>query len=76
MHRKLLTATIALLFAGNLLAEPNAPSTQPPIETFGPNPQLAKPVKQTLPTVHIALAKGWPRGGQRVHGPSPRPASL
>ncbi len=59
MHRKLLITSIALLCAGGLSAQPN---TQPPAQTIGPNPQLAKPNKQTIPTVHIAPAKGWPEG--------------
>ena len=76
VHRKLLTATIALHFAGNLLAQPNAPSTQPPVETIGPNPQLAKPVKRTIPTVHIAPAKGWPEGARPVAAPGLAVAAL
>ena len=65
MPRKLLITSIALLCSGSLLAQPktpSAPSTQPPAHTIGPNPQLAKPNKQTIPTVHIAPAKGWPEG--------------
>ena len=76
MHRKLLTATIALLFAGNLLAQPNAPSTHPPVETIGPNPQLAKPVMRTIPTVHIAPAKGWLEGARSVAKPDLAVAAL
>ncbi|MES2585251.1 MAG: sorbosone dehydrogenase family protein [Pseudomonadota bacterium] len=63
MHHKLLTTSIALLFAGGLAAQPN---TQPPAQTIGPNPQLAKPNKQTIPTVHIAPAKGWPAGTRPI----------
>jgi glucose/arabinose dehydrogenase len=63
MHRKLLIASIAQLFAGSLLAQL---STQPPAQTIGATPQLAKPNKQIIPTVHIAPAKGWPAGAQPV----------
>ena len=69
MHRKLLIASIALLCSGSLLAQAstaNALSTQPPAQTIGPNPQLAKPNKQTIPTVHIAPAKGWPDGARPI----------
>ena len=69
MHRKLLIASIALLCSGSLLAQAstaNARSTQPPAQTIGPNPQLAKPNKQTIPTVHIAPAKGWPDGTRPI----------
>ena len=62
MHRKLSITSIALLCSGSLFAQPNPPSTQPPAQTIGPNPQLAKPNKQIIPTVHIAPAKGWPDG--------------
>ena len=57
MRHKFLTLSIALLSFGCLMAQPN---TQPPAQTIGPNPQLAKPHKQIIPTVHIAPAKGWP----------------
>lgn len=66
MHRKLLTASIALLCSGSLLAQPTTANTQPPANTIGPNPQLAKPNKQIIPTVHIAPAKGWPEGVRPV----------
>ena len=59
MHRKLLIASIVLPCAGSLLAQP---STQPPAQTIGATPQLPKPNKQIIPTVHIAPAKGWPDG--------------
>ena len=59
MHHKLLIASIASLCAGSLLAQS---STQPPAQTIGPTPQLPKPNKQIIPTVHIAPARGWPDG--------------
>jgi glucose/arabinose dehydrogenase len=34
----------------------------PEEETFGPNPTLPEAKKETIPTVHIAEAKGWPAG--------------
>ncbi len=66
MHCKLLITSIALLCAGGLIAQPN---TQPPAHTIGPNPQLPKPNKQTIPTVHIAPAKGWLDGALPVAAP-------
>jgi hypothetical protein len=33
-------------------------------DTFGPQPKLAEPNKQLIPTVRIAPAKGWPAGGK------------
>ena len=63
MHRKLLIASIASLCAGSLPAQP---STQPPAQTIGPSPQLPKPNKQIIPTVHIAPAKGWPDGTRPI----------
>ena len=59
MQRQFLTASIALLVSGSLLAQTN---TQPPAETIGPSPVLAKPSQQFIPTLHIAPAKGWPEG--------------
>jgi glucose/arabinose dehydrogenase len=35
----------------------------------GPQPELPPPQQRLIPTVNIALAKGWPRGAM------PRPAS-
>ncbi|MDP1998320.1 MAG: sorbosone dehydrogenase family protein [Rhodoferax sp.] len=63
MHRKILIASIVQLCAGSLLAQP---STQPPADTIGATPQLPKPNRQFIPTVHIAPAKGWPAGVQPV----------
>ena len=63
MHRKLLTGFIALLSAGSVLAQAN---TQPPAHTIGATPQLAKPSKKIIPTVHIAPAKGWPEGTRPI----------
>jgi glucose/arabinose dehydrogenase len=57
MQRQLLTASIALIISGNLLAQSG---TQPPAETIGPNPVLPKPSQQFIPTLNIAPAKGWP----------------
>ena len=63
MHRKLLIASVASLCAGSLFAQS---STQPPAQTIGPNPQLPKPNKRIIPTVHIAPAKGWPAGTRPI----------
>ena len=72
MHLKLLTTSIALLCSGSLSAQTsttNTTSTQPPAQTIGANPQLPKPNKQTIPTVHIAPAKGWPDGVRPIAAP-------
>ena len=37
--------------------------------TFGPKPVLPEPVKNLIPTVNIAPAKGWPAGGKPVPAP-------
>jgi glucose/arabinose dehydrogenase len=38
-----------------------------PLEAgMGPNPQIPPPEKSLLPTLYIAPAKGWPRGGKPV----------
>jgi len=67
MQRRILTASIALLSSCSLLSQPNTlPNTQPPAQTIGPNPVLAKPNKQLIPTVHIAPAKGWPDGARPI----------
>ena len=63
MHRKLLIASVASLCAGSLFAQS---STQPTAQTIGPNPQLPKPNKRIIPTVHIAPAKGWPVGTRPI----------
>lgn len=63
MSRKLLFASIALLYAVSAAAQT---STQPPAQTIGANPQLAEPNKHLIPTVHIAPAKGWPKGVKPV----------
>lgn len=55
--------SVALLSVGTLMTKTN---TEPPAETIGANPQLPKPDKQTIPTVHIAPAKGWPGGARPV----------
>ena len=38
-------------------------SSQPVSATTGPNPTLAIPKSQFIPTVHIAPVAGWPEGG-------------
>jgi len=35
----------------------------------GPDPQLPAPSKETIPTVHIAPARGWPDGAKPVAAP-------
>lgn len=45
-----------------LLAACGSASTLDVAETQGPNPEIGKPRKTTLPTVDIATATGWPAG--------------
>ncbi|MES2975457.1 MAG: sorbosone dehydrogenase family protein [Pseudomonadota bacterium] len=67
MQGHLFTAAIALFTAGSLFAQATPlNATQPPAATIGPAPQLAKPKKQAIPTVHIAPAKGWQDGARPV----------
>jgi glucose/arabinose dehydrogenase len=40
-----------------------------PASTVGPNPTLAEPDKQTIPTVQVADAVGWPPGMQPAAPP-------
>lgn len=44
-------------------------STQPVSATTGPNPTLAEPKSQFIPTVNIAPARGWPEGGKPKAAP-------
>ena len=54
-----LSAVAALLLAGCGEEQALQPSA-----TTGPQPTLAEPKPQLIPTVHIAPAKGWPEGGK------------
>ena len=38
----------------------------PESATHGPNPALAQPRETLIPTVHVAPAKGWPRGAKPI----------
>lgn len=53
-------ATLAAFALGGCGEE----SSQPESATTGPNPTLAEPKTQLVPTVNIAPAKGWPEGGK------------
>ena len=69
MHHKILIAAAALVCAGSAIAQTNTNTninTQPPAQTIGANPQLPPPDKKTIPTVHIAPAKGWPEGTRPI----------
>ncbi|MBN8913195.1 MAG: sorbosone dehydrogenase family protein [Rhizobiales bacterium] len=55
-------ATLALAACGE-------ESTQPVSATTGPNPTLAEPKSQFIPTVNIAPARGWPEGGKPKAAP-------
>jgi glucose/arabinose dehydrogenase len=57
---------LLLLALAAALAGCSSPSTQPEASDVGPDPVLAAPQKQTVPTVDIAPAKGWPQGGKPV----------
>ena len=46
------------------LAACSSPSTQPQASDVGPDPVLVAPDKQTVPTVDVAPAVGWPQGGK------------
>src|ERR1700738_2692375 len=54
--------------ATGLLAVPacGSPAGLPLEAGMGPNPQIPPPEKSLLPTLYIAPAKGWPRGGKPV----------
>ncbi|HJV64036.1 MAG TPA: sorbosone dehydrogenase family protein [Albitalea sp.] len=41
-------------------------TTQPPVNTVGPDPTLPAPQKSLIPTVRIANATGWPAGHRPV----------
>ena len=51
-------------FAVLLLAGCGEEQALPPGATTGPQPTLAAPKPQLIPTVQIAPAKGWPEGGK------------
>ncbi|HEX6361379.1 MAG TPA: sorbosone dehydrogenase family protein [Albitalea sp.] len=46
-----------------------APSVMPPEATVGPDPKLPPPQKQTIPTVKVAKAVGWPAGAKPAAAP-------
>lgn len=57
-------ARLAILAAGMTLALASCGDSAklPEEATFGPNPTLPAPRAAIIPTVHVAAAKGWPRG--------------
>lgn len=57
------------ILAGVALAACGEDSTQPVSATTGPNPTLAEPKSQLIPTVNIAPARGWPEGGKPEAAP-------
>jgi glucose/arabinose dehydrogenase len=61
----LLAAVLALILAacGDTAKLPEA-------ATIGPNPELPPPRHTTIPTVHIAPAKGWPAGATPTAAPT------
>jgi glucose/arabinose dehydrogenase len=50
------------LLAGLFLAACGDMARLPPDAQYGPNPVLPEPRPETLPTLHIATARGWPEG--------------
>ena len=60
--------TAALAVALTTLSACSERAVLPDEAVQGPSPQLATPVKNLIPTVEIAPAKGWPAGA------APRPA--
>src|SRR5215217_770985 len=68
MHKR-----IILLIAGAVLAVGGVSgyfllrgdtAKLPEMVSFGPTPKLGEPVKQLVPTVNVAPAKGWPEGAK------------
>jgi glucose/arabinose dehydrogenase len=53
--------TVLFLDACKVGPADRGPAASPP-STLGPEPQLAKPDDQAIPTVQVAEAKGWPPG--------------
>jgi len=56
---------VLLLLAGGLAACSDVAKV-PFTDATGPQPVLAEPVHQPIPTVHIAPARGWPEGTMPV----------
>jgi glucose/arabinose dehydrogenase len=50
------------LLAGLFLAACGDMARLPPDAQYGPNPVLPEPRPETLPTLNIATARGWPEG--------------
>ncbi|WP_423197197.1 MULTISPECIES: PQQ-dependent sugar dehydrogenase [unclassified Cupriavidus] len=61
-----LFAPLPLVCGALLLAGCGESSRLPDSATFGPTPLLSEPKQQTIPTVHIAPAKGWSNGHKPV----------
>jgi glucose/arabinose dehydrogenase len=63
MDTTLFRARSALpLLAGLFLAGCGDMARLPPDAQYGPNPVLPEPRPETLPTLNIATARGWPEG--------------
>jgi glucose/arabinose dehydrogenase len=60
---------LTLLVAASILSGCEGESKTPVSSGEGPNPQLPPPNKTLIPTVNIAVAKGWPPGAK----PKPAP---
>ncbi|CAG9180465.1 PQQ-dependent sugar dehydrogenase [Cupriavidus pampae] len=56
------TLTLPMIAVALLAAGCGESSKLPESAGFGPSPQLPAPNKQTIPTVHVATAKGWSAG--------------
>lgn len=60
------TTSSFLLLAALMLAGCGDNAHLPASAGYGPNPSLPAPKKETIPTMHIAPAKGWPAGATPV----------
>jgi glucose/arabinose dehydrogenase len=69
MRAKAWKLALAVLIAASALAGCERESKTPVSAGEGPNPQLPPPNKTLIPTVNIAVAKGWPPGAK----PKPAP---
>ncbi|HEX2840128.1 sorbosone dehydrogenase family protein [Hyphomicrobium sp.] len=56
------------MLAGFMLSACGDDSSLPESATIGPNPTLPEPKAQTIPTVKVAKAIGWPEGGKPTAG--------
>jgi glucose/arabinose dehydrogenase len=58
--------TFAALCACSSVGPTDTGPVASPVSTVGPNPTLPEPEQQTIPTVQVATAKGWPAGAKPI----------